>query len=268
VIQNQREKGSFTSFVWGYNKMYPIAKIENASFTEVADALEITQTALKNLNETSLWMLNTLRDQLPKAMVTTYTHDPLIGVKSITDPKGYSMHYQYDDFNRLEYSRDADQNLVKRIQYAYKNFEEQDAPQLYYPITISDEDITIPATIEADTATYFDIRPKEGSGEFKYTWKFEVGTGDNKRTITKTQKSFSHSFSCLDMPVVKIKVIIKDLKTNREHYINKSATIVDTDFSAVMRLTFISQNNTSQTVRINVTPIGGSGDYRIEWIVN
>lgn len=53
-------------------------------------------------------------------MVTTYTYDPLIGVTSITDPKGYTTYYEYDDFNRLKRVKDADEKILSQSEYHYK----------------------------------------------------------------------------------------------------------------------------------------------------
>ncbi|MEW7291261.1 RHS repeat domain-containing protein [Aquimarina sp. 2304DJ70-9] len=111
----------YISIVWGYNNQYPIAKIENASYAKIISALGITEEALLAFNETNLATLNNLRTSLPEAMVTTYTYEPEVGVTTITDPKGYTTSYEYDDFQRLEYVKDAEGNLVSRNKYHYKN---------------------------------------------------------------------------------------------------------------------------------------------------
>ena len=54
-------------------------------------------------------------------MITTYTCDPLIGVTSITDPKGYTIYYTYDSFGRLQHVKDAQGNIVSENEYHYKN---------------------------------------------------------------------------------------------------------------------------------------------------
>lgn len=72
-------------------------------------------------NEGSLrQVLNGLRASLPGAMVTTYTHDPMIGVTSMTDPKGYTVYYEYDVFDRLKQVKDADGKILSENQYHYK----------------------------------------------------------------------------------------------------------------------------------------------------
>ncbi len=128
------EDGTHTVIVWGYNKQYPIAKIVNATYepNQTNTISEAQQTAINNAvtastNDTSDALENTLRDKLqllrnafPKAMITTYTYDPLIGVTSVTDPKGYTMFYTYDGFNRLQYVKDHNGNLLSENEYNYK----------------------------------------------------------------------------------------------------------------------------------------------------
>ncbi len=126
--------GTRIAYVWGYNGEYPIAMIENATFaTGQTNTISGAQQTLINnavaatVNETSLSTENTLRTKLqllrngfPKAMVTTYTYDPLVGVTSVTTPNGLTTYYKYDGFNRLEYVRDKDGNILKKNEYAYK----------------------------------------------------------------------------------------------------------------------------------------------------
>ncbi|MCU0451939.1 MAG: YD repeat-containing protein, partial [Bernardetiaceae bacterium] len=54
------------------------------------------------------------------ALMTTYTHAPLIGLTSTTDPNGVATYYEYDDLGRLRAIRDQDGNLTKTFQYNYK----------------------------------------------------------------------------------------------------------------------------------------------------
>jgi YD repeat-containing protein len=128
-------KGKITTcYIWGYNKEYPIAKIENATYaTGRPNTITANQQTLINdavaasINETTaltesalIAKLQLLRNGFPEAMVTTYTYDPLIGVTSITDSKGYIIYYTYDSFSRLKTIKDAQGNLLSENQYNYK----------------------------------------------------------------------------------------------------------------------------------------------------
>ncbi len=119
-------------YIWGYNHQYPIAKIENASYTGMPSAIRtlINQVKTDSNIENSIAKETSLRSKLENlrthsffanAQMSYYTYDPLIGVTSITDPRGYTMTYYYDEFNRLEFVKDQDGNLVSENKYNYKN---------------------------------------------------------------------------------------------------------------------------------------------------
>lgn len=120
-LELSQADGPPITYLWGYNKQYPIAKIENATFAQVASALGISEITLRTYNETNLGAINGLRQSLPNAMVSTYVYKPLVGVISMIDSRGYQMDYEYDIFNRLEYVKDQDGKILSKNEYNYKN---------------------------------------------------------------------------------------------------------------------------------------------------
>ncbi len=58
---------------------------------------------------------------LSKSIFHTYTYDPLFGMTSETDPNGKTTYYQYDPFGRLKCIKDHDDNVLKQMDYHYKN---------------------------------------------------------------------------------------------------------------------------------------------------
>jgi hypothetical protein len=106
-------------YIWGYNKTLPVAKIENATYAQVETLMGgagfVLTDGLSATQETAL------RTGLPNAMVTTYTHKPLIGVSTITDAKGDKVTYEYDGFNRLKWILDKNGNKLSENEYHYKN---------------------------------------------------------------------------------------------------------------------------------------------------
>lgn len=132
VKEVSKQEGPHIYYVWGYNEQYPIAKLENFESSQITTTVQnlINAAVTASDNDDSVSDENTLRtalsnlrntSALASAMVTTYTYDPLVGVTSMTDPRGYTIYYEYDEFNRLEFVKDADDNLVSENKYNYKN---------------------------------------------------------------------------------------------------------------------------------------------------
>jgi YD repeat-containing protein len=55
------------------------------------------------------------------AQMKTYTHDPLLGLTSVTDESGFTQRYEYDTYGRLKLIRDDQGKILKSYQYHYKN---------------------------------------------------------------------------------------------------------------------------------------------------
>jgi YD repeat-containing protein len=130
ILQYTAENGISVSIIWGYNQTQPIAKIENALYSQIATYVTNLQDRSNADNDNCTTNtckeqllrvdLNALRAVLPNAMITTYTYDPLIGVTSITDPKGDIITYIYDALGRLETVKDKNGDVLSQNQYKYK----------------------------------------------------------------------------------------------------------------------------------------------------
>lgn len=132
ILEYLSKDNVYHSFIYGYNNTTVIAKINNASNTDIPSSLYSSIVSKSDMDDSSLdedllrAELNKLRNSvyapnLSNALITTYTYDPLIGVTSITDPKGYTTYYEYDAFNRLRAVKDADGNILSQNEYHYKN---------------------------------------------------------------------------------------------------------------------------------------------------
>ena len=123
ITQYHSENGPYTSIVWGYNNEYPVAEIKNAIYNDVITT-GVDLNKLKSLvtpESERIDELQMIRNGLPNALVTSYTYDPLLGITSITDPRGETIYYEYDDFNRLKFVKDTQRNILSKNEYKYKN---------------------------------------------------------------------------------------------------------------------------------------------------
>ncbi|WP_150114769.1 hypothetical protein [Chryseobacterium sp. IHB B 17019] len=132
--QYTTKDGISTTIIWGYNQTQPIAKIVGAKLSDlqqsmidtIVNASNTDASAAPNNDETALLSaLDSFRNNtaLSGYQITTYTYDPLIGVRSITPPSGIREVYLYDTANRLMEIREGNQTgkLLKEFKYNYKN---------------------------------------------------------------------------------------------------------------------------------------------------
>ncbi|HVI46887.1 MAG TPA: RHS repeat domain-containing protein [Chitinophaga sp.] len=109
-------------YIWGYNNMYPVAKITGSNYNYVKSL--ISSVLLQSLNPDEQQLrdeLNKIRVALRgKALVNTYTYKPLVGLSSETNPSGETTYYEYDGLGRLVTIRDHDRKVVKMVDYQYK----------------------------------------------------------------------------------------------------------------------------------------------------
>lgn len=132
--QYTTKAGIPTTIIWGYNNTQPIAKIEGARLSDISQSLintivsssDTDAAAAPGNDETAF--LSTLNNftndpSLSAYQITTFTYDPLVGVRSITPPSGIREVYIYDSANRLKEVREQNQTgkLLKEFQYNYKH---------------------------------------------------------------------------------------------------------------------------------------------------
>jgi YD repeat-containing protein len=142
VTSVSKENDMKTSYLWGYNKTYPIIKADNITSAQLETAVGNALTAmgysgisgldlfLRDLgifnfasNKTSLkTFITLLESQLSsyKTLFTFNTYDPLTGVTSETDANNRTNYYTYDDIGRLTVVTDNDGNIVKTYKYNFR----------------------------------------------------------------------------------------------------------------------------------------------------
>jgi len=122
ILQYHNEANTYFTVLWGYNKAFPIAKLENLAYSIIpASTISSLQSKSNTDTEANLILaLNSLRTSFPNTMITTYTYKPLVGISTATDAKGQITSYEYDSFNRLKFIRDSENNILSENEYHYK----------------------------------------------------------------------------------------------------------------------------------------------------
>ena len=118
VVQAKQADGASVAYIWGYDQRYIVAQVQNATYADI-EALSSFGSNFVISESLSTTQENALRG-LPGVLVTTYTHEPNIGMLSMTDPRGYTTTYEYDDSNRLTRVKDKDGNILQDYEYNYR----------------------------------------------------------------------------------------------------------------------------------------------------
>ena len=133
LLEYHTVNGKYTSVIWGYKNQYPIAKIENARYSELASYISNLQS-LSN-EDFDACGSPTCKEQILRAalnnlrtvggsenwFVKTFTYDYDKGITSSTDERGITEYYEYDNLGRLLKIKDFEGNTLKAYQYNYKN---------------------------------------------------------------------------------------------------------------------------------------------------
>ena len=116
---------SRTVCLWGCKGKHMIARIENASYDEVCQALNgQTPEAISLQNAPDMELINALREKLLEARIHTYTYQPLVGMLSMTAPNGETMYYEYDPAGRLQEKyrlENGVRKIIEHTEYHYVN---------------------------------------------------------------------------------------------------------------------------------------------------
>lgn len=111
--------GITSVFLWAYNGKYLVARIDNTTYPAVSDSLLALGVDIDNLDQFNEAARRntfaTLRDNLPLAMITSYTYENGLGVSEVVDPEGTAVLYEYDHFGRLKFQKTKSKQGVVEI---------------------------------------------------------------------------------------------------------------------------------------------------------
>lgn len=138
ILSMSKQKGPIENYVWSYKKRYLVAKILNTNYSNIETLLGGANTLDKfsSSNPVNQQVVNNFLIGLRTAdtnnlQISTFTHDPLVGVTSETDVKGMTTSYEYDSYYRLITVKDNVGNIVKNYKYNYSDGSENVAGQYF-----------------------------------------------------------------------------------------------------------------------------------------
>ncbi len=127
-IKNSEDPTSETveSYIWGYNKKYPVAKIAGVQHQNIPTNLI---TAIENvtvydcapeLNANLLTAYQNLQNALPTAQITFYSYHANGKLKAMTSPNGQTIYYHYDELQRLVKVVDQYGAILSENEYKFR----------------------------------------------------------------------------------------------------------------------------------------------------
>lgn len=125
LLQYTTKNGLIQSFIWGYSKSLPVAKLAGVPYNSIQDLFTngtLSESIINNpvSDEQLRTELAKLRANFPGKEITVFTHSPLLGITSQTDQNGFTTYYEYDKSMRLQVIRDQNENITNRYKYKYQ----------------------------------------------------------------------------------------------------------------------------------------------------
>ncbi|WP_295939163.1 RHS repeat domain-containing protein [uncultured Alistipes sp.] len=106
--------GVKTSYLWGYNGLYPVAKVIGATYAQIKSALGLTGNA--PLTEALTPTQEAALRAITGTYVDTYVYKAHVGMTRHTDAAGKIYTYEYDTYGRLERTNDP-LGVVQEYEY-------------------------------------------------------------------------------------------------------------------------------------------------------
>ncbi|MDO9155121.1 MAG: hypothetical protein Q7U47_15665 [Paludibacter sp.] len=119
-VTNQTS-GLSVVYLWSYNGTHPIAELKNCTFDVVKNTIggDNVIGLLFSSYSPNMIIVNNLRSTLSSSQVSTLTFELLVGIKTLTDPRGVKITFEYDEFGQLKSMKDSRDKLLKTINYHF-----------------------------------------------------------------------------------------------------------------------------------------------------
>ena len=123
TVQVTGPDGRSSVHLWGHGGLYPVARIDGATLSQVrtaiGDATLGTAPLSGGMDATTAGLLRS--SLAAPAEVTIYAWDPLVGLTATTGPDGRTTTYEYNLTGKLKGIRDDGGHLVEEYRYSPDN---------------------------------------------------------------------------------------------------------------------------------------------------
>ena len=106
------------SYLWGYGGMYPIAEAKGVDYDTLREAAGTTANEAAYEDARVARLGTKLRSAFPDKEIFTISYHLLFGMATMTDGRGLSHTYEYDNLGRLRSVSDFNNYLIKRYEYS------------------------------------------------------------------------------------------------------------------------------------------------------
>lgn len=261
LIEYSKKDAIPNTIIYGYGYQYKIAEIIGASYNQVLTALGISsfETLQIKTNSELEVIFNNLRAALPYSSVYSYTYLPLIGVSSITDPRGIISSVEYDTFNRVSKTKDNEQNIIKEQKYNFLRIPSTVA--IYQePLVMSiDKSPTLDYTPYTSSSTFSQLliaKAKGGKGNYTYEWSIPPAA-----TVLSRSANYNVKNPCATARVYSLKVTDGNNNSIVQNVTVNAAQCTEPFYAGVIEGSSVANNQYDFWINAE----GGSFKYKYTW---
>lgn len=117
ILESLDRSGIITSYIYGYNQNYLVAKVVGATRAQIESLLGTGYHS--GVGGVTDAVLTTLKGSFPADQITVFNYYPGVGVSDVIDLNGRKTSFDYDAIGRLLGIKDNDGNIVKTFEYRY-----------------------------------------------------------------------------------------------------------------------------------------------------
>lgn len=106
-----------TTYIWGYNGLYPVARAVNMNYQTFKNLAGISSNLVNGITGD----YNSIRQSSPNALIDFYEYNPMLGLKKQIDPSGKVLQYDYTLSGKLKSMTNDSGYLMQQYFYSPDN---------------------------------------------------------------------------------------------------------------------------------------------------